>query len=196
MSSPLPSITAEPVNGFTTEQKEYLAGFLEGIASRNAALQAAAAVDGINPAQSSREETIFGTPLGDATKQERWKHEEHPLDGWDRILAHAEVDKLPNEEDTYRFRNFGMFFVGPTQDSFMLRCRIPAGELTALQLRGLADIADDFGNGKAAITTRSNIQVREIAPGNLVNVLTRLQSLGLTSRGSGVDNIRNITASP
>ena len=78
----------------------------------------------------------------------------------------------------------------------MLRCRIPAGELTAAQLAGLADIADEFGNGKAAITTRSNLQIREIAPKNLVNVITKLQSLGLTSKGSGVDNVRNITASP
>src|SRR3989441_10983727 len=78
----------------------------------------------------------------------------------------------------------------------MLRCRIPAGELTAAQLKGLADIADEFGNGKAAITTRSNIQIREIAPKNLIHVLTRLQGLGLTSKGSGVDNVRNITASP
>src|SRR5206468_9765921 len=30
----------------------------------------------------------------------------------------------------------------------------------------------------------------------LVNVLTRLQSLGLTSKASGVDNVRNVTASP
>src|SRR2546425_9003055 len=78
----------------------------------------------------------------------------------------------------------------------MLRCRIPAGELTAAQLKGLADIADEFGNGKAAITTRSNIQIREIAPKNLIHVLTRLQGLGLTAKGSGVDNVRNITASP
>src|SRR5205823_7282190 len=140
--------------------------------------------------------SMFGTPLADVTKQERWKHEEHPLDGWDRILEHAEANKFPGEENTYRFRNLGLFYVAPAQNSFMLRCRIPAGELTALQLRGLADIADDFGNGKAAITTRSNIQIREIAPPNLVTVLTRLQSLGLTSRGSGVDNVRNITASP
>jgi ferredoxin-nitrite reductase len=89
-----------------------------------------------------------------------------------------------------------MFYVAPAQNSFMLRCRIPAGELTAAQFKGLADIADEFANGKAAITTRSNIQIREIAPRNLVNVLTRLQSLGLTARGSGVDNVRNITASP
>src|SRR6185295_19412801 len=33
-------------------------------------------------------------------------------------------------------------------------------------------------------------------PRNLVNVLTKLQSLGLTARGSGVDNVRNVTASP
>jgi ferredoxin-nitrite reductase len=139
---------------------------------------------------------IYGTPIENATKQEMWKHAEHPLDSWDRVLAHADAGKFPNEEDTFRFRYFGMFYVAPTQNSFMLRCRIPAGELTSAQLAGLAGIADDFGNGKAAITTRSNIQIREIAPQNLVNVLTRLQSLGLISKGSGVDNVRNITASP
>jgi ferredoxin-nitrite reductase len=184
------AITAGPPAEFSPEQKEYLAGFLAGLARRDLAQS-----NGGTEA-AAREETIFGTPLADVTKQERWKHEEHPLDGWDRILAHAEADRFPNEEDTYRFRNFGMFYVAPAQNSFMLRCRIPAGELSAAQLRGLADLADDFGNGKAAITTRSNIQIREIAPRNLVNALTRLQSLGLTARGSGVDNVRNITASP
>src|ERR1041385_7044647 len=195
----------QPAKEFSSVQKEYLAGFLEGMARRNLALYvgttAAGAITG-DPKEGGpnlaepHQETIFGTPLADVTKQERWKHEEHPLDGWDRILAHAEADKLPDDEHTYRFLNFGLFFVAPAQNSFMLRCRIPAGELTAAQLKGLADIADEYGNGKATITTRSNIPIREIAPRNLVNVLTRLQSLGLTARGSGVDNVRNITASP
>ena len=196
----------KPVNGeFTPEQKEYLSGFMAGIAQRglfpyvgetgNGQLTMDPAQGGANLAAPAGE-MIHGAPLTDATKQERWKHEEHPLDGWDRILAHAEADKFPNEEDTFRFRNFGMFYVAPAQNAFMLRCRIPAGELTAAQLKGLADIADEFANGKAAITTRSNIQIREIAPRNLVSVLTKLQSLGLTARGSGVDNVRNITASP
>ncbi|HEY2082920.1 MAG TPA: NirA family protein, partial [Verrucomicrobiae bacterium] len=197
--------TVEPSDAFTSEQKEYLAGFLAALAQRNLTpyvgttgegkITADPGLGGENLAEK-KEEMIFGTPLGEATKQERWKHEEHPLDGWDRILVHAEADKFPDEENTYRFRNFGLFYVAPAQNSFMLRCRIPAGELTAAQLKGLADIADQFGNGKAAITTRSNIQIREIASRNLVNVLTRLQSLGLTARGSGVDNVRNITASP
>jgi ferredoxin-nitrite reductase len=200
MSAPIiqapPETETQP---FTAEQKEYLAGLLAGLAHR----QLHEPADGHSSPDSASASpspatapAIYGTPIADAAKQEVWKHEEHPLDSWDRVLAHTEAGKFPNEEDTFRFRYFGMFYVAPAQNSFMLRCRIPAGELTSAQLAGLADIADDFGNGKAAITTRSNIQIREIAPQNLVNVLTRLQALGLTSKGSGVDNVRNITASP
>ena len=185
-----PAPAAQP---FTAEQKEYLAGLLAGAALHQQSVPPGGGSQGL-PLQPLP--AIFGTPLADATKQEAWKHQEHPLDSWDRVLAHATEGKFPNEEDTFRFRYFGMFYVAPAQNSFMLRCRIPAGELSAAQLAGLAAIAADFGNGKAAITTRSNIQIREIAPQNLVNVLTRLQNLGLTSKGSGVDNVRNITASP
>jgi ferredoxin-nitrite reductase len=191
---------------FTPEQKEYLTGFMAGIAQRGlmpyVGLTPAGTLTGDptqgagNLAEPAREETIFGFLASEVTKQERWKHAEDPLDGWDRLVEHAETNRLPNEEDTFRFRYFGMFHVSPAQNSFMLRCRIPAGELTAAQMKGLADLTDDFGNGKAAITTRSNLQIREIAPANLINVLTRLQGLGLTSKGSGVDNVRNITASP
>jgi ferredoxin-nitrite reductase len=191
---------------FTAEQKEYLSGFMAGVAQRGCFPYVGTTADGLitgnsaeggaNLAAPAPEETIFGTPLADVTKQELWKHAENPLDSWDRLVEHAEANKFPNEEDTFRFRYFGMFYVSPAQNSFMLRCRVPAGELTTAQLKGLADLADDFGNGKAAITTRSNIQIREIAPKNLVNVVTRLQGLGLTAKGSGVDNIRNITASP
>src|SRR5688572_20107979 len=118
MSSSSPMLES-PRGEFTPEQKEYLSGFMVGIAQRglfpyvgetaNGQLTGDSALGGENRAAPA-EQTIFGTPLTDATKQERWKHEEHPLDGWDRILAHAEADKFPNEEDTFRFRNFGMFY--------------------------------------------------------------------------------------
>lgn len=143
-----------------------------------------------------KEETIHGVPLSEVTKQELWKRELHGLDAWARLMEHAEQGKFPDDADTFRFRYHGLFYVAPAQNSFMLRCRIPAGELTAAQMRGLAGIAEDYGDGKSAVTTRSNLQIRGIAPSNLVHVLTRLSNLGLTSRGSGVDNVRNITASP
>lgn len=206
-TAPLPAPPAAPPgDSFTAEQKEYLAGLMTGIAQRRlfpyvgvtggGQFTADAATGGPNLAAPPTEETIHGTPLSEVSKQELWKHELHGLDAWDRLMEHAEQDKFPDEADTFRFRYHGLFHVAPAQQSFMLRCRIPAGELTAAQFHGLADLADDYGDGRAAITTRSNLQIRGIAPKNLVNTVTRLQSLGLTSKGSGVDNVRNITASP
>jgi len=124
--------TATATGAFSAEQKEFLAGFMAGVAQRGIHPYVGTTATGQltgDPAQGGAnlaEETVYGTPLGDVTKQERWKHEEHPLDGWDRILAHAEAGKMPDEENTFRFRNFGMFYVAPAQNSFMLRCRIPA----------------------------------------------------------------------
>ena len=205
---PLPAVPTDPA--FSLEQKEYLAGLMAGAAHRFATpfvgldplgrFTSQAQPGTPNLAAESpeppSEETLFGFPISEVTRQELWKHSENPLDSWDRVLDHAIHNKFPNDEDTFRLRYFGMFYVAPAQNSFMLRCRIPAGELTSAQLHGLAGIASDFGNGKAAITTRSNFQIREIAPRHIVDVLMRLQSLGLTAKGSGVDNIRNITASP
>src|SRR5437773_642790 len=99
-----------PASGaFTAEQKEYLAGFMSGIAQRawdpyvgttpNGQITANPAQGGPNLAEPG-EETIHGTPLSELTRQERWKHDENPLESWDRILAHAESGKFPNEEDT------------------------------------------------------------------------------------------------
>ncbi|HKB90559.1 MAG TPA: NirA family protein, partial [Opitutaceae bacterium] len=118
------------------------------------------------------------------------------LDIWEKLVAHADADQFPHEEDTFRFKYHGLFYVAPAQNSFMLRCRVPACELTAHQLHGLAEMAADWGNGFADITTRGNIQLRELKPRDIIKVLVRLQELGLTSRGAGADNIRNVTASP
>ncbi len=200
------AIAPQPPQPFTPEQKEYLAGFMAGVASSGVlpfvgqtpggqlTSTPDASVSGNLAAPA--EETVFGTPLGDLCREERWKYDENPLDAWERLLRHADEDKVPDPEHTYRFKTFGLFYVAPAQDSFMLRLRIPACELTAVQLHGIADLASDLGGGYAHITTRGNLQVREFKPRDIVKVLTRVQELGLTSRGSGADNIRNITASP
>lgn len=190
---------------FTAEQKQYLEGVMAGIAQRGlipfvgmtpeGKLTANSAVGSPNLA-SAPEPSIHGTPLSDLCREERWKYEENPLDSWERLMRHAEKDQFPDPENTFRFKTFGLFYVAPAQNAFMLRCRIPAGILTSSQLKGLAEIAQDWGGGYADITTRANIQIREIAPRNILNVIGKLQDLGLTSRGSGADNVRNITASP
>ncbi len=196
--------------GFSAEQKQYLEGFLAAVAAQapfvgqtaSGQLTASpppaggAAPRPANLAAPPAEDTVFGTPLADLAKPERWKYDENPLDIWEKLVAHAEAGKFPDEADTFRFKFHGLFYVAPTQDSFMLRVRLPAGEITSHQLHGLADMAADWGGGYAHITTRANLQIREFKPKDIIKVLVRLQELGITSRGAGADNIRNITASP
>ena len=198
-----------PDYAFNLQQKEYLQGLFAGLASGGLRTFVGHLPDGritnvpapglenrAAEADPSAEKTVYGTPVSELCEQEIWKLEQHGLDTWDKLVAHAEQDKFPDKADTFRFRYHGLFYVAPAQNAFMLRCRIPAGELTAFQMRGLADIAEQWGGGYADITTRANIQIREIPPRHMVKCLLKLQEIGLTARGSGVDNVRNITATP
>ena len=46
------------------------------------------------------------------------------------------------------------------------------------------------------MTTRANLQIREITAADAVPMIEAIQDLGLCSRGSGADNIRNVTGTP
>lgn len=191
--------------GFTAEQKEYLLGFFAGAMQRSARPFVGFTANGLltgDPASGTvnlaepAEETFHGTPVSDLCKEERWKHEQDPLDIWEKLIAHADDNRAPAPDDTFRFKYHGLFYVAPAQDSFMLRLRVPGGVVTAQQMRGLASMAEEWGSGRADITTRANLQIREFQPKNIVRVLEKVDALGMTSRGAGADNIRNITASP
>ncbi|MGB0409005.1 MAG: NirA family protein [Opitutales bacterium] len=183
---------------FNSEQKQYLEGFFTGVNQRpqmpflgqNEAGQFTG-----DPAEAV-EENVFGTPVDELCKEEQIKHEQNGLDVWDRIMKDSAADQFPEGGDLFRYKFYGLFHVKPAQDSFMLRCRIPGCVLKSHQLNGLAEIAEDWGGGYADVTTRGNIQIREIMPKNTVSTLIKLDELGLTSKGSGADNIRNVTASP
>jgi len=184
---------------FTTEQKEYLQGFFAGVALRGNGTFVGHTNSGLitnDPADAASEEMVFNTPVADLCKEERWKYEQKPFEIWDKLVDYAARNEPPTDSDKFRMKYFGMFHVAPAQDSFMLRLRVPGGILTTHQMRGLATMAENWGSGRADLTTRSNLQIREFAPKDIINVLSTLQKLGLTSRGSGADNIRNITASP
>jgi ferredoxin-nitrite reductase len=187
---------------FSAEQKRYLEGFMSGV-------QAGRLSQGGKQATG----TPVNVPTGpdadhfkaqDAIKssgkklvdQENWKREEHPFDAYPRFKAQAEKGEYPKPADNFRWRYYGLFYVAPAQNSYMCRLRIPNGILTHWQLAGLADAADAFGGGYSHVTTRANFQVREIEASNAVKVVEAIQDLGLCSRGSGADNIRNVTGTP
>jgi ferredoxin-nitrite reductase len=197
-------IPKEMHDTFTLEQKEYLEAFLlsaakrgDTVFTRNSSQNEASSTPGSSAGNSApREATFFGTPIEDLCREERLKYEENPLDIWDKIVAHAAENRAPQGGDIFRFKFHGLFYVAPAQDSFMLRLRAPGCMLTSHQMRGLAELAEQMGPGEACITTRGNIQIRQFQPKDIVRVLMKIDSLGLSSRGSGADNIRNITATP
>src|SRR3984885_13873781 len=78
----------------------------------------------------------------------------------------------------------------------MCRLRIPNGILKHWQFAGVADLAERYGGGYSHVTTPANIQIREIAPKHSVALIEGIQDIGLCSRGSGADNIRNVTGTP
>jgi ferredoxin-nitrite reductase len=188
--------------GFTEEQKQYLEGFITAIAAKRGAAPSGAAIGGTNPYPAdpmaihyaAQDRTIAAG--GKLVPEEAAKREKHPFDIWDEIAANAAAGRFPKGLDIFRHKFHGLFYVAPNQDAFMLRLRMPGGIVLAHQARGLADIAERFGGGYVDMTTRANLQIREIGAAYPIEVLEALAELGLTSRGSGADNIRNLTGSP
>lgn len=181
---------------FDAAQKEYLEGLARGIAAARATAPTAAQLPS-GPERIhfiAQDRTVAAG--GKLTREEEAKRAKHPFDMWDEIAANAAKGEFPKGTDVFLYKFHGLFHVAPAQDSFMCRLRNPNGILDAPKLRAVAAIAEEFGAGYAHVTTRANIQVREIAPRHARRVLERLADAGITSRGAGADNIRNITGNP
>src|SRR5690349_1776223 len=170
---------------FSTEQKEYLTGLFAGIAARGVSFGDVAP----NPAEAK-------PALDDLIFEERVKRELHPLDAYPQLVENAATNKAPDKEDAFRFKWNGLFFLAPVKDAFMARLRIPGGVIKTYQLREIARVAMELTSGYVQITTRANFQIRLIQPKDAPEVLRRIQSVGLHTRGAGADNIRNLTANP
>ena len=113
-----------------------------------------------------------------------------------RCRPRANAGEFPKGTDVFLTKFYGMFYVAPAQESYMCRMRFPGGAVRSWQLRGLADLADRSAGGFTDVTTRANLQFREIPAGEAINILTGLRDLGIINYGAGADNIRNVTASP
>ena len=180
---------------FSPDQKRYLEGFVSGLsASRVARTNVPAKSEPVGPDAihlKAQDRTVAaGGKLND---QEKIKRDEHPFDAYQRLVRQAENNEAPKPQDNFRWRYYGIFYVAPRQASYMCRLRIPNGILKHWQFAGVADLAENFGGPYAHVTTRANLQLREIEPKNAINIIEGLQDLGLCSRGSGADNIRNVT---
>jgi sulfite reductase (ferredoxin) len=80
--------------------------------------------------------------------------------------------------------------------SFMIRTRLPGGQLTAEQYLAHDNIATDYANGTLRITTRQDFQFHGVLKGDLPTTLRNLNDALLTCLGACGDIVRNVMACP
>ena len=78
----------------------------------------------------------------------------------------------------------------------MQRIKIPFGALNSEQMRLLSDLAEEYSDGIVHITTRQDVQLHFVHIEETPDIFRRLASVGITTRESCGNSVRNVTACP
>jgi sulfite reductase (ferredoxin) len=78
----------------------------------------------------------------------------------------------------------------------MQRIKIPYGGLNPEQLELLAELAEEYSDSIAHITTRQDVQLHYIHIENTPTIMRRLASVGITTREACGNSVRNVTGCP
>jgi sulfite reductase beta subunit-like hemoprotein len=129
---------------------------------------------------------------------EEIKKRKDGLDALEDIYRYARLGhKAVLPEDEALFRWYGIYTQRPAEDGFfMVRIRIPGGDLTPVQLRAIADLSNQHGRGLADITVRQNVQLHWVRIESLPVILDRLREVGLSTTEACGDCVRNILNCP
>ncbi len=163
---------------------------------------------------SQRERAVREIPRAKETKAqraERLKRAKNPWDHLAELQAYARYGykAFPDEWIGTYLRWWGVYpqgdgvgvvggkdGMGRSVPYFMTRIRLTNGQVSAPQLKVIANVAEKYGRGVADITVRQNIQLHWIEAEMLPHVLEQLWRVGLTTQGSCGDDTRNITGCP
>ncbi|HEY8475371.1 MAG TPA: MoaD/ThiS family protein [Chloroflexota bacterium] len=128
---------------------------------------------------------------------ERMKEEKFPLDIIHELpeLIAKGYEAIP-EEDIVRLHWWGLAHDKPKVGTFMVRIKVPGGQITPAQLRALGEISLRYGKNYGELTTRQALQLHWVRLDQLPEVLAAVQAAGLTTVGAEGDTVRNITGCP
>ncbi len=107
-------------------------------------------------------------------------------------------DSIDSDDKSLFFKYFGIFDKTKPlgKNSFMLRIRVPGGELNYKMAEKIGYIAQKYGKNYIDITTRMQIQLRYLQIEDIPTILEELESVGVTTYQTGIDNLRNIVTDP
>jgi len=101
-----------------------------------------------------------------------------------------------SEEDLLLFKWYGIVHEPPTEKYFMLRIRLPGGDLNSNQFIKIGELAEEYGRGFIDLTTRQTIQLHWLKIEDIPIILDELGKVGLTTRGTSGDTVSNIVTCP
>lgn len=107
-------------------------------------------------------------------------------------------ETIKDEDLTYYFKCFGIFDKRKEngENSFMIRVRIPGGQLNSTQAKVLGEVSRDYCQNSLDLTTRMQVELRYIKIEDLPTILEKLDSVGISTYQTGIDNLRNILTDP
>ena len=100
------------------------------------------------------------------------------------------------EEDIVRLQWWGLYHDKPKVGTFMLRVKVPAGQISPSHLRAVGEVSNLYGKGDGELSTRQNIQLHWLELARLPEVFAHLEAAGVTTAGGCGDTVRNITGCP
>ena len=131
-------------------------------------------------------------------KIEKIKELKTPMEAYEKIEEYAKkgYDSIPKEDKGFFLKCFGIFDKPATPNEFMMRVRVRGGQLNFDQAVALGEIAKEYCKDYMDLTTRAQVELRYIRIEDLPAILKKLESVGLNSYQTGVDNFRGIVADP
>jgi sulfite reductase (ferredoxin) len=78
----------------------------------------------------------------------------------------------------------------------MLRIKIPYGGMTPQQLEVMAELAEEYSDGIAHVTTRQDWQLHYIHIDDTPTIMRRLAAVNITTREACGNSVRNVTGCP
>jgi sulfite reductase beta subunit-like hemoprotein len=128
---------------------------------------------------------------------ERIKRDKAPLGIRDELPALiAQGYENVAEEDIVRLQWWGLYHDKPKIGTFMLRVKVPAGQISPGHLRAVGEVSNLYGKGDGELSTRQNIQLHWLELSKLPDVFAHLEAAGVTTAGGCGDTVRNITGCP
>ena len=78
----------------------------------------------------------------------------------------------------------------------MLRIKIPYGGMNPEQLEVMAELAEEYSDGIAHVTTRQDFQLHFVHIDDTPTIMRRLAAVGITTREACGNSVRNVTGCP